>query len=81
VQTALTIIMGTIVGFILGAEEMTRNRKHFESPHTPYERIALSTDRLQRLQVFDNLHSFLFGELRADHAVSFRTVVEFMSCI
>ena len=33
---------------------------------------------LQCLQILDNLHTLLFGELAADHAVAYRTVVEFM---
>src|SRR5258708_21536883 len=44
-------------------------------------RSPISTDRLQRLQVLDELHPFLFGQLAADHALALWAVVEFMPCI
>jgi len=34
---------------------------------------------LQRFQILDDLHSFFFGQLAADHTVALGTVVEFMS--
>ena len=49
--------------------------------HLEILRSTTSTDRLQRLQVLDDQHSFLFGQLAADHAVALWTGVEFMPCI
>src|SRR5258708_40279633 len=36
---------------------------------------------LQRLKVLNDLHSFLFGQLAADYAVTLWAVFEFMPCI
>src|SRR5208337_2876429 len=43
--------------------------------------IVSATGRLQSLQVLDNLHSLLFGQLPTDHAVAFWAVVKLVSCV
>src|SRR5580658_3753868 len=60
------------------------SRKASPSGKTRESGQICSTDctrSLQRLQILDNLHAFLFRQLAADHAVALWTVVEFMSSI